>query len=221
MSNILSSWNANAHQWIAALDGEELESRKLVTNKAIVNAVVAHHPSNVMDVGCGEGWLCRALQQHGIATMGVDGVAQLVQNARMKGPGLFEVATFEKMIANTNWTTNLYDAVVFNFCLYEKEMTKQLIHAALSWVHPGGKLFIQTLHPFAMLKENEPYTDRWKTESWAGLQRTFTHPYSWYYRTMASWLHAVGHAGWKSIKIEEPLHPVNGKPASLIIVASK
>jgi 2-polyprenyl-3-methyl-5-hydroxy-6-metoxy-1,4-benzoquinol methylase len=220
-ATILDSWHANAPHWIAALDAGELESRKLITNQAIIDAVCAFHPTSVLDVGCGEGWLCRALQTHGISTVGVDGVSELVHHARMKGPGHFEVASFEELIATRNWTDDLFDGVVFNFCLYEKEITEQLLHAALAWVLPAGKLFIQTLHPFAILSSDEPYADGWKTESWAGLKRSFSHPYKWYYRTMASWLHVVRNAGWKNIEIKEPIHPKIGKPASLIITASK
>lgn len=220
-SAILDSWHANAAQWIAALEGEELESRKLITNQAIIEAIISHHPTNVLDVGCGEGWLCRALQQHGISTMGVDGVAELIHHARSKGSGHFEVASFEALIAAPFTTSDLFDGVVFNFCLYGKEVTEKLLHAALSWVHPSGKLFIQTLHPFAIIKDDEPYADGWKTESWAGLKRPFTHPYKWYYRTMSSWINMVHDAGWKNIQVQEPIHPKNGKPASLIITASK
>jgi len=221
MNNILDSWNANAPQWIAALEGEELESRKLITNHAIIDTITAHHPTHVLDVGCGEGWLCRALQQRNIVTVGVDGVAELIHHARMKGPGHFEVASFEELITSRQWTADLFDGVVFNFCLYEKEITAHLLQAATAWVHAGGKLFIQTLHPFAILHADEPYTDGWKTESWAGLKRSFSHPYKWYYRTMASWLSVVKNAGWKNLQFNEPVHPIKKRPVSLIITASK
>jgi len=220
-SSILNSWNANAPQWIAALEGEELESRKLITNQAIINTVISHHPTTVLDLGCGEGWLCRALQQKNITTVGVDGVAELIHHARMKGPGHFEVASYEELIATRNWTDDLFDAVVFNFCLYENEVTEKLLHAATAWVHVGGKLFIQTLHPFAILQADEPYVDGWKIELWAGLRRSFSHPYKWYYRTMASWMNIVQKAGWKCLEIKETTHPIKGNPVSLIITASK
>ena len=41
---ILTSWQANAQQWIATIEGEELESRKLITNQAIIDAVVCPSP---------------------------------------------------------------------------------------------------------------------------------------------------------------------------------
>lgn len=220
-SAILDSWHANAAQWIAALEAEELETRKLVTNQAIINTITAHHPTTILDVGCGEGWLCRALQLRGIVTVGVDGVAELIHHARMKGPGHFEVASFEELMIARNWTTDLFDGIVFNFCLYEKEVTAQLLHAATTWVQPHGKLFIQTLHPCTILHADEPYADGWKTETWAGLKRSFTHPYRWYYRTMASWMNLLQNAGWKNIQLLESVHPLNKKPVSIIITAGK
>jgi 2-polyprenyl-3-methyl-5-hydroxy-6-metoxy-1,4-benzoquinol methylase len=219
-SSILTSWNANAAHWIAALEGEELETRKLITNQAIVNTIIVHRPSSILDVGCGEGWLCRALQQHNISTTGVDGVAELIDHARSKSPGHFEVKSFEALIASPVSTNNLFDGVVLNFCLYENEITNQLLQQATNWVKPNGKLFIQTLHPFSVLVQDEPYEDGWKTETWAGLKRSFTHPYTWYYRTMATWIKTIQEAGWKNIEIQEPVHPVKMKPVSLIITAT-
>jgi 2-polyprenyl-3-methyl-5-hydroxy-6-metoxy-1,4-benzoquinol methylase len=220
-SPILKSWHANAAQWIAALDGEELETRKLITNQAIINTIVAHQPSSILDVGCGEGWLCKALQEHDISTLGIDGVAELIQHARKKGPGHFEVHSFEALISGSFTPLNLFDGVVFNFCLYEKEITNQLLLEAIKWVKPHGNLFIQTLHPFSILVPDETYADGWKTESWVGLKRSFTHPYNWFYRTMASWIKTVQDAGWKNLHLQEPIHPIHMKPVSLIMTATK
>ncbi len=57
---ILTSWAANAAPWIALLQGKGIASRQ-ITNPAIVNAISRYRPDSVLDVGCGEGWLCRAL----------------------------------------------------------------------------------------------------------------------------------------------------------------
>jgi 2-polyprenyl-3-methyl-5-hydroxy-6-metoxy-1,4-benzoquinol methylase len=91
---ILESWKANARHWVDVLDTKSLETRILVTNEAIIQTVLSLAPAMALDVGCGEGWLCRALQQKGIQMVGVDGVADLIHEARIKGPGHFEVLSF-------------------------------------------------------------------------------------------------------------------------------
>ena len=56
---IIDSWEKNASQWSAAVREGHIESRKLITDKAIVEAVLSYSPESVLDIGCGEGWLIR------------------------------------------------------------------------------------------------------------------------------------------------------------------
>ena len=58
---ILNTWHLNAKAWIKTIAGNTIESRKLVTNQAIVNEVVALNPVTVIDLGCGEGWLIQCI----------------------------------------------------------------------------------------------------------------------------------------------------------------
>ncbi|MEM6754398.1 MAG: class I SAM-dependent methyltransferase, partial [Cyanobacteria bacterium P01_C01_bin.38] len=59
--SVLDSWNNNASAWINTIENDQIESRKLVTNKAIVDAIVSYSPATILDIGCGEGWLTREL----------------------------------------------------------------------------------------------------------------------------------------------------------------
>jgi 2-polyprenyl-3-methyl-5-hydroxy-6-metoxy-1,4-benzoquinol methylase len=78
--NIVESWHKNTAPWVAAVRNHEIESRTLVTNAAIVDAVQSLAPATGLDIGCGEGWLVRALE--GMAMTGVDVVPGLVEAAR-------------------------------------------------------------------------------------------------------------------------------------------
>ena len=50
---------------------------------------------NGLDVGCGEGWLARALGPLGIRVHGFDAVPQLIEAARRAGGGTFERLSYE------------------------------------------------------------------------------------------------------------------------------
>jgi len=60
-AKIVESWRNNAHAWTSAVREQRIDSRALVTDRAIVEAVLARAPRSVLDIGCGEGWLARRL----------------------------------------------------------------------------------------------------------------------------------------------------------------
>lgn len=65
---ILASWQINADPWITAVREEQIESRRLITDRAMLMAIDARRPRRLLDLGCGEGWLCRAVHGWGIET---------------------------------------------------------------------------------------------------------------------------------------------------------
>src|ERR1700689_2940465 len=64
-AKIVESWRNNAHAWTSAVREQRIDSRALVTDRAIVDAVLARAPRSVLDIGCGEGWLARRLGGRG------------------------------------------------------------------------------------------------------------------------------------------------------------
>ena len=80
-ATILKSWQTNSQSWISSIDQNEIASRLVATNAAIVKAILAHQPQRVLDVGCGEGWLSRAVYAPQGTVIGMDGVDSLVENA--------------------------------------------------------------------------------------------------------------------------------------------
>ncbi|MGA9855813.1 MAG: hypothetical protein WBR29_11105 [Gammaproteobacteria bacterium] len=71
-TGIIDSWFKNASPWTAAVREGQIESRKLVTNRVIIDAILSRAPQFVLDIGCGEGWLARKLVSHSIRVEGVD-----------------------------------------------------------------------------------------------------------------------------------------------------
>ena len=214
---IFQSWEANAENWIQTIENAEIESRNLVTNAAIVAAVLKYHPRKVLDLGCGEGWLTRRLQEAGMQAQGIDGIPALIENARSKG-GAFEVISYEDIIAGKAISGSSFDAIVINFALLDKENTEALLQKLPDLLLPSGFIFIQTLHPFSGITPETPYAEGWREGSWQGLKRDFTHSYQWYYRTLESWSAAFRQADLAIIEIIEPLHPKTWQPASVIFV---
>src|SRR5215207_9655061 len=182
-AKIIESWHTNATPWTAAVREQRIESRKLVTDRAIVDAVMSRRPASVLDIGCGEGWLVRALVAQGVTrAYGVDVVPALIERARAAGGGDFRVASYEAIARGDLDLT--VDVAVANFALIGKEAVDGLIATIPALLRPGGALVIQTLHPLVACGD-QPYMDGWRTGSWAGFSEDFSDPAPWYFRTLA------------------------------------
>lgn len=214
---IIHSWHQNAAPWIRAVQDEQIESRKLVTNQAIIDTILRYRPATVLDLGCGEGWLARKLAAYGMRVLGVDVIPALIENAKKLG-GEFAVYSYEQ-IADGDLKKQ-FDAVVCNFSLLGKESVEALMRRIPSLLNENGHLFIQTLHPLAACGD-APYEDGWRAGTWTGFSADFSDPAPWYFRTIASWIKLLCESKLTLVEIGEPQHPHTGKPASLLLVGKK
>lgn len=216
-AKIVDSWQRNAAPWTDAVRERKIESRTLVTDDAIVDAVASRSPRTALDIGCGEGWLARALAQHGIRVTGVDVVPALIDAASRAGGGEFRVASYA-MIAAGRLDLPPVDAVVANFSLIGQESVDELIAAVPAMLAPKGALVIQTLHPL-IATGDLPYVDGWREGSWVGFSDDFSDPAPWYFRTLETWVKLLRDSGLRLVEMHEPLHPTSKKPASVIFIA--
>ena len=212
------SWDANADAWRDAVRDHQIESREMATDAAVVGAVLDATPDRVLDVGCGEGWLCRSLAEHGVEAVGVDGSAPLIEAARERGGGSFYVASYAEMADDPGRLGEAYDVVVCNFALLDEDL-QPLLRALRTLCVPSGRLVVQTVHPWAACGD-QPYADGWRTEDFQGFDTSFEEPMPWYFRTMASWVATLREAGWPLHAVREPRHPDTGDPLSLLLTCT-
>ncbi|MEM7726210.1 MAG: methyltransferase domain-containing protein [Cyanobacteria bacterium P01_A01_bin.45] len=215
---VLHSWNKNAQGWIHAIQNEEIESRNIVTNSAIINAIANYSPKSVFDIGCGEGWLTRELVRKGIATTGVDGITKLVESANSQGYGKFLAASYEEIVTGNIISDDCFDAAVCNFSLLGKNSVDKLVSFLPKLLRKNGLVFIQTLHPIISCVEL-PYNDGWREEFWDGFNSQFIETSPWYFRTLETWVKLLISSGFCIVECIEPINPKTDKPASIIFVA--
>jgi 2-polyprenyl-3-methyl-5-hydroxy-6-metoxy-1,4-benzoquinol methylase len=213
---IIRSWNTNAEPWAEAVQAGSIVSRRLVTDRAIVDAISSLQPKRIFDVGCGEGWLSRTLLQLGMHTEGIDVVPALIAAARAAGGGEFSVHSFEE-VAQGRFKAELFDLAVCNFSLLGDDSVRSLIIGLASYLGVAGYLVIQTLHPIAACGDR-PYVDGWRAGSWVGFDAEFTDPAPWYFRTLQSWFALLRAAGFAVIECREPTAPGACAPSSVIFI---
>ena len=213
--SILQSWQFNASPWIKAIEESQIESRRLVTNQAIIETILSLGVKNLLDIGCGEGWLTRALIKEGLSATGIDATLALIEKAKAMGIGRFKVLSYEAVSSQT--IDKDYDAVVCNFSLLGRESVEQLLQALGSILAKKSYLIIQTLHPVSC-NNGQAYVDGWREGSWEGFDSAFKQPAPWYFRTISSWLSLLRQCGFQLIQVNEPINSNNGQACSLIMV---
>ncbi|HCP56078.1 MAG TPA: SAM-dependent methyltransferase [Pseudomonas sp.] len=212
-----TSWQANAQAWTDAVRGQRIASRRLATDAAIVQAIGEVQPQRALDIGCGEGWLCRAMSQQGIEAVGIDGSPALIEAARRADPntGRYQQCSYAELAAGMP-ELGRFDLLVANFALLEEQLAP-LLRALQGLTAKQGKLLIQTLHPKAAMPA-WGYSDGWQIETFASLAGGFVQPMPWYYRTTESWLQLLAGSGWQLHWLRQPQVAGSEHPASLLLL---
>jgi 2-polyprenyl-3-methyl-5-hydroxy-6-metoxy-1,4-benzoquinol methylase len=219
----LRSWHINASPWSRAIRSASIASRELVTNRAILEAVASisaaqstakRESLRVLDVGCGEGWLTRALGSQGMRALGIDAVPELVAAAQISGGGNFQVLDYAA-IARGQWRAGPFDVAVCNFSLLGDQSVEALIAGLAAYLANPGYLIIQTLHPVAACG-NAPYQDGWRAGNWCGFSSDFSDPAPWYFRTIETWRSLLQRNGFDLLETREPKAATATVPASII-----
>lgn len=214
-AKIIESWGKNASSWTVAVREGQIESRRLITDQAVVDAILSRTPRSILDIGCGEGWLARELASRNIDVVGVDVVPALIDEAQSAGGGDFRAMSYEDIAAGK---LNIsVDVIVSNFALLGKESAEGVFRAGLSVLNSHGSFLVQTLHPVVACGDL-PYTDGWREGSWTGFNADFTDPAPWYFGTVESWIKLFVDNGFQLREVCEPIHPNTLKPASVIFV---
>ncbi len=210
------SWRANAPGWTAVVREGRIPSRRAGTDAAVCSAVLRTKPKRVLDVGCGEGWLARALTSQGCEVTGVDASPELIAAASALGGGRFEIMSYAEFdAAATHALGGPFDIAVCNFSLLGED-TASVLRVLRSLISPSGRLIIQTVHPW-MACGDAPYEDGWRTETFDGFAGHFPEAMPWYFRTASSWLRTVTASGFIVECWDEPLDPASHRPLSLLM----
>jgi SAM-dependent methyltransferase len=213
-NGILHSWHENADAWTQTVRKGLIESRRLITDQSILDAVLEGRPHSVLDLGCGEGWLVRALAAQGVQALGVDAVPELIDRAIQAG-GNFRVASYEDIIQGRLQLR--VDALVCNFALLGNGSVERLVASLPQLLEEGGRFIVQTMHPLVACGD-QTYIDGWREENWAGFCTAFPAYAPWYFRTLSSWTAMFAASGWRLSEMREPLHPETGRPASVMFI---
>lgn len=138
-------WDDSAAAWIEEMANEGDYGRAFVLDPALRDRLRGRSFRRALDVGCGEGRLCRMLRSDGIDAVGLDPTAALLAAARERDPagryveGKAEALPFED---------GEFDLVVSCLSLIDIPDHVRGIREMARVLAPGGALLVANLNGF-------------------------------------------------------------------------
>lgn len=139
MSN---GWNESAEAWIKDMGERGDRGREFVLDPALSKLIDAGDYKNALDVGCGEGRMCRMLQRYGIETIGLDPTLALLERAQqLDAQGKY----IEGIAENLPFADNHFELVLSCMSLIDIADYRAAIKEMVRVLKPGGDLLIANL----------------------------------------------------------------------------
>ena len=145
----------------------------------------------VLDAGCGEGYLSRILTRHGASVTGIDIASRLVEIARIKDPEgqiTYQVVDLCKPLPEYQ---DHFDLVASFFVLNDVYDYQGFLATLASVTRPGGRLvfFMNSPYSYVMRGHLTDYFDTGKAFSYRGLAEAGVKVH-YYHHTLEEYLDA-------------------------------
>ncbi len=139
-----TSWGSEAEWYSNHLEeGDTYHAKVILPN---VERIVAPHTGlKVLEIGCGEGFIARALEGAGASVTGCDISPELIEIAKKKGGRIvYKVSKAEKL----DWVTaHEYDVVLAVLTLQNMEKIEPVFEGVVKALKNNGRLIFVLNHP--------------------------------------------------------------------------
>ncbi len=143
-----SRWDANASYWVQIIREHRDKYRNELTDPAMLRAIGDVAGLDVLDAGCGEGYLSRILAGQGATVTGIDSSEKLIEAARQQNPAASQAVSFDVgSVNNLPYRDRAFDLIVCNHVLNDLREPSNAIAEFGRVTRLGGRLVILMLHP--------------------------------------------------------------------------
>jgi SAM-dependent methyltransferase len=213
-------WDESAGAWIASQGEHGDKGRRYVLDHRLRARIEGKGFGRALDVGCGEGRLCRMMRGWGVAqTVGLDPTRALLARAReMDQTGLYDEGVAEAL----PYDVASFDLVVSCLSLIDIADYRAAIAEMARVLAPGGVLLVANLTPMATTAGprwlrslfgrplhfgvDHYMTESSRWEAWRGI-RIMNH-----HRPLSAYMQAFLAQGLQLTHFDEPM-PEGGDPA--------
>lgn len=213
LAEVRDFWNGIASDWHIQVGDEGDANRRLNSDPVLWTFAGDVAGLDVLDAGCGTGYLTRQLTHRGARVVGVDLSDKMIEIARARGPNIdFRVDSVSELGTVDEET---FDLVIANYVLMDVPYLVETMEAFHRVLRPGGRAVVVFSHPCfpqgertdgpageATFTWNRSYFERDKVVE--GPWGHFTSDFIWYHRPLSDYWKAFTGAGFAVTQFEEP-----------------
>lgn len=226
-----------AKYWADVIRNNRDTVRNYVSNPALFNRLKSlENGLEILDCGCGEGYVSRELALRGHRVVGIDESKYIIKAAKEVAVVNDEYILGE--VYQMPFQDECFDCVVSNFLLIELEKPENFIKEVRRVLRPNGRFIFQTLHPALFISktgqsEGRTVSDYFESEKIyekLGTVYNLESPVEiiTYHHPLSKYTHALTNNGFRIIYLDEPRviestpsdHPIREKlkdPRTILI----
>jgi ubiquinone/menaquinone biosynthesis C-methylase UbiE len=137
-------WNEVAKTWNNEIGIEGNWFQKSIVYPTIADILVDVFKYKILDIGCGNGHLCRHLKNGGANVVGVDSSENMISECQMYSDDIEYAVMNAECLA---FKKNEFDCCIFNNSIQDIEKYEQALIEAYRILNNLGKLIVITRHP--------------------------------------------------------------------------
>ncbi len=204
--NIIQAW-ANAPQSDAAQHGDEGDfARQQLLNPALFALLGDVSGKQILDAGCGQGYLCRMLARRGAIVTGVEPAEVWYRySLECERDEPLGIAYIQEDLSTFITHSNTFDIVVANMVFMDIPNYETAMHNCIASLKHGGNFIFSITHPCF-----EESASEWNKKGYVAVQN-YLHDYTIqsgygyaFHRPLSSYLNFLVREGCAITSVVEP-----------------
>ncbi|MGB5945492.1 class I SAM-dependent methyltransferase, partial [Paenisporosarcina sp.] len=144
----IKRWDQNAEIITANYSENGDLHREVLLNPSLFSLVGDVNQKNILDAGCGEGYLSRIFAKSGASVVAVDYSKNMLELARNKTPKELNIKYQHGNCEELNFLEDeSFDVIVSNMVIQDLENYKEAIKEMYRLLVKGGSFVFSILHP--------------------------------------------------------------------------
>ena len=154
-AEMIQQWASIPDSVVAAFGDEGDFARKYLLNPALFNLLGDVTNKQILDVGCGNGYLCRLLRQRGAKVTGLEPASSLFRYAQRREEDKPLGIDYIQADLSTWRDPRRFDMVIANMVLMDIPDFEGAMDSCFFHLHRGGRLLFSITHPCFEASDSE------------------------------------------------------------------